>query len=114
MKLPTVSAGKFAIHSLTFTVESPAFTGSFDECARVVVSMEVNDRDTGRRAPIRTEERVSMMALEHAKADVLKRIIYNAARKAVLHELDEWLRMDGELMGDPDAMHAPSLRRVSK
>lgn len=92
--LPAISLGQFCIKRAQVRTEVVL------DYVIVTVDMEVLDVQTGRPTVVHTTERVPVFALQKYD-DVYSKIVRAALRRALEHELDEWLTVDGERATNP-------------
>jgi hypothetical protein len=101
-ELPNITLGAFAISSIDIRLEESPFVPDHVRLAITAKVMNLNGAVPG-------EVAIGMML----PSDVLSRrkvfadIVRARVRELVLHEIDEWLRIGGELVTDPH----PELRQ---
>lgn len=101
--LPSVSIGQFAIHGIELTLTRDIGWMCGEDIVELRLRLRVNDVENPHRE---TETgnvlRLPLYQLERYRdTNFVKRWIQDAVYKGVMHEVDEWLRIDGELVTDP-------------
>lgn len=106
-----------------FTFKHPFMGGvmvmRFDvtqHAVQISIPMQVPDRDTGAMTVVTFGSTVDFSGLEHYKqrdnaqlVAYVHTIVHNAIRSALMHEVDEMLCFDGEVVCDPHAKEEPDV-----
>ena len=100
MKLPKLTLGRFAIRSAQVLIDEPFDRDGVRLRVHLSTSHLDDPRDNDFAGTVNQEtiasEHWCQMSADH-KRHVLRQLVY----RAVCHEVDEWLRMDGDLVTDP-------------
>lgn len=102
MKLPKVTLGKFAIRSMRFVMNAPhAANPNVALCAFLEPAEDVTGFHSDITPEVATKhvypENVWIEMTPRHRAEVIRAILI----EAVTHEVDEWLRVDGERVVEP-------------
>jgi hypothetical protein len=100
MKPPKVTLGKFGIRSLRAIVQGDAFTDYVLIDARLQAEHDVNGLNNPPPETIQ-RERLTPVAWEAMSEIARAHLIRNLLIRLVTHEVDEWLRVDGERVVEP-------------
>lgn len=99
--MPKVSLGDFRIGRVQALVRENPYHPLIEVC---VVLEGLRDRAAPKQATTGTLlEQVPMYAWEQMTAKDRHTIIRGAVRRALEHEIDEWMEVDGERFTDPHA-----------
>ena len=110
-KLPVVTLGQFAIHKANIVLEQDP-TRSLDSL-RLRLDFAVNDvENPSVRTTVARTLTMSRYELLRAEGGWVQFMVRRAVHDAVVHEVDEWLRIDGELLAEPHPELAPAKPRV--